>query len=82
MWLASAGIDTKVKCQDDKISAAVDEMKLLTVAIYSKVKRLGFHTGTVVPRYPTIVEVERNLHVFAWELLLFVSTSWTLCVLI
>ena len=33
------------------------EMKFLTVDIYSKVKRLGFHT---VPPHPTIVEVERN----------------------
>ena len=34
-------------------------MKFLTVVIYSKVKRLGFHT---VPPHPNIVEVERNPH--------------------
>ena len=32
-------------------------MKFLTVVIYSKVIRLGFHT---VPPHPIIVKVERN----------------------
>ena len=51
----SAGIVAKAKYQDDEIAAAVNEMKFLTVVIYSKVKRLGFHT---VPPHPNIVEVD------------------------